>query len=81
MSSGITWPMVAAVAIRPRLWSTAVKAGIELAPKGWWKRKPFLPLPDPEWTHFRAVTAYGGDGSLPMRPHELITWLDWKHTN
>ena len=77
----ITWSMVAAVAVRPRLWATAVKAGLELAPTGWWKRKPYLPLPDPDWTHFRVVTAYGGDGSLPTRPHELVTWLDWKRSS
>jgi len=73
--------MVAAVAIRPRLWSTAISASLELAPKGWWKRKPYLPLPDPHWMHFRVVTAYGGDGSLPMRPQELVTWLDWKRSS
>lgn len=74
----ITRGMVLAVAMRPRLWPTAVTAALELAPKGWWKHRPFLPLPDPEWTHFRIVTAYGGDGSLPMRAHDLVTWLDWK---
>ncbi len=76
----ITRAMFAAVVVRPRLWGTALSALFELAPKGWWRRAPFLPLPDPDWTHFRIVTAYGGDGSLPMRPEDLVSWLEWKRT-
>ncbi|MEZ5228045.1 MAG: hypothetical protein R2710_15655 [Acidimicrobiales bacterium] len=63
---------------RPDLWPVAVKAALELAPRGWWRRPPFLPLPEPEWLHFRLVTAYGGDGSTPMGADELLTWLEWK---
>ena len=73
--------MVLAVVVRPRLWTTAVKAGLELAPRSWWRRRPYLPLPDPDWAHFRVVTAYGGDGSTPMRSEDLVTWLDWKRSN
>jgi hypothetical protein len=72
--------MVAAVIIRPRLWPTSIKAVFELAPDHWWRRRPYLPVPDPDWLHFRVVTAYGGDGSLPMRSEELIAWLEWKRT-
>ena len=72
--------MVAAVVRRPRLWSTALTALFELAPNQWWRRRPFLPLPDPDWLHFRIVTAYGGDGTLPMRSEDLVAWLDWKRS-
>ena len=34
-----------------------------LAPDGWWRRPPHLPLPDPAYLRFRMVTAHGGDGS------------------
>ncbi len=30
---------------------------------------------------FRLEAAYGGDGTGPMRPEELITWLEWKRSN
>ena len=73
--------MIGAVALRPHLWVTAGQAAIELAPRGWWKRAPFLPLPDPDWAHFRVVTAYGGDGSMTMRPEDLVSWLEWKRKN
>ncbi len=62
----------------PGLWTTAIRAAFEMAPKHWWRTPPFLPLPDPGWLHFRLVTAYGGDGSQAMGADELITWLEWK---
>jgi hypothetical protein len=71
---------VRALLRRPTLWPTAIRAGSELAPTGWWRHAPFLPLPDPDWIHFRMVTAYGGDGSEPMGARELITWLEWKRS-
>lgn len=67
-----------AVLRRPHLWLTAVRAAVDLAPRGWWRRPPFLPVPDRRWLHFRLVTAYGGEGTTPMRSDDLITWLEWK---
>lgn len=74
----LSTPAARALALHPRLWPTAVRAALELAPRGWWRRAPFLPLPDPDWLHFRLVTAYGGDGDQPMGAEELLTWLEWK---
>lgn len=81
MVEGLSREAVVAVVRRPDLWSTAVRSAIGLAPRGWWRRAPFLPLPDADWLHFRLVTAYGGDGSTPMRAHDLITWLEWVKRN
>ena len=71
-----------AVLRRPYLCRTAVSAGFSLAPTGWWRRAPFLPLPDAQWFTFRMETAYGGEGrfdrSSPFRPEDLITWLEWR---
>ncbi|HUS62051.1 MAG TPA: hypothetical protein VMY34_07620, partial [Acidimicrobiales bacterium] len=50
---------VRAVARRPALWSTALRQAVRLARPGWWHRRPFLPLPDPDYLRFRMVTAYG----------------------
>ena len=75
---GIDSSALLAVARRPDLWATALRAGAELAPRGWWRRSPFLPLPDQGWLAFRLETAYGGDGTGPMRADDLITWLEWK---
>ncbi|MEX0767597.1 MAG: hypothetical protein WD029_03905 [Microthrixaceae bacterium] len=76
-STQITWPMCRAVLGHPGLWGTAIRQMFRLAPAGWWKRAPFLPVPDSAYLHFRMVTAYGGDGSTQAEPEDLITYLRW----
>ncbi len=73
-------PAAAAVARRPDLWPTATRSVAGLAPRGWWRRPPFLPLPDRNWMHLRLVTAYGGDGRGPVEADDVITWLEWRRT-
>lgn len=75
--------MAGAMLRRPDLWTTALRSGGGLVPRRWWRRSPFLPLPDQRWLHFRLVTAYGGDGrfdgdTTPMRAGDLIVWLEWR---
>jgi hypothetical protein len=65
------------VAARPDLWLTAARAGAALVPARWWRRPPFLPVPDPGYVRFRSITAYGGDGTTPPRPDDVVTWLTW----
>lgn len=61
----------------PALWLTAVRVALRLAPSRWWSRWPFLPLPDAGYLRFRLVTAYGGDGSAPIDPDDLLAYLRW----
>jgi hypothetical protein len=65
---------VAAVAVRPWLWSTAVRQLARLVPPRWWARGSRLPLPDRAYLRFRLVTAYGGAGHEP-RPEDVVTYL------
>ena len=70
------WPQaVLALLRRPSLWPTAVGQSLRLARPGWWKRPPFLPLPDPGYVRFRMQTAYGSSGSPD--PGDLVAYLDW----
>jgi hypothetical protein len=77
-TDSLTWvlPAAAAVVVRPWLWSTALRQVARLAPTGWWRRSPLLPLPDPDYLRFRLITAYGGTGSAPS-PHDVVTYLRW----
>ena len=61
----------------PSLWLTAVRQALRLAPPGWWRRAPFLPLPAPEYLRFRMETAYGGSGDQLPEPDDLVTYLRW----
>jgi hypothetical protein len=67
----------AAVAGEPRLWSTAVGQVRRLARPAWWRRPPFLPLPDRDYLRFRMTTAYGGDGRRPPEPADVLAYLRW----
>jgi hypothetical protein len=64
-----------AVLRRPHLWSTAVRQGFRLARPGWWRRPPFLPVPDADYLAFRMETQYGDDGRPDAR--DVVTYLEW----
>ncbi len=70
---------------RPFLWPTAVRQAVVLAPDGWWRTPPHLPLPSADYLRFRLITAFGGDGSLDdVDPSDLgadlVTYLEWCRT-
>lgn len=67
---------VPAVAAQPALWGTAVRQARALAAPGWWRRPPFLPLPDAAYLRFRLQTAYGDPDRAP-EPADLVTYLHW----
>ncbi|HUP70495.1 MAG TPA: hypothetical protein VM142_11880 [Acidimicrobiales bacterium] len=64
------------LAFRPHLWSTAVCQLLALAPSGWWRRRPFLPLPDADYLAFRMETMYG-DGAASPAASDVVTYLEW----
>jgi hypothetical protein len=79
MSSTGWWARAAlAVLRRPSLWGVALAQVLRLAAPGWWRRSPFLPLPDPAYLEFRLETQYGS-GHEP-EPDDVITYLHWCRT-
>ncbi len=72
----VGWDAVSAVLRRPALWPTAVVQVLRLAPTGWWRRRPFLPLPDSEYLRFRLQTQYGDSDHEP-EPDDVVRWLEW----
>lgn len=72
-----------AVVTRLDLWTTALRQLKVLARPGWWRRAPFLPVPDRDYLRFRMVTAYGGDGTgglAAATPDDVIAYLEWCRT-
>jgi hypothetical protein len=57
------------------LWPTAISQAFRLARPRWWRRPPFLPLPDPDYVRFRMQTAYGSEGA--PEPGDLVAYLNW----
>lgn len=73
------WVRVAlAVLAKPPLVPTAIAQVFRLARRAWWRRPPFLPVPDREYLRFRLQTAYGGEPP-PERPEvaDVLTYLHW----
>lgn len=65
-----------AVVVRPVLWGTAVRQLLVLAVDGWYRRPPYLPVPDRDYFRFRMQTAYG-DADRDPEPADLVTYLHW----
>ena len=74
----IAWLLRAfgAVVVRPSLWATALRQILVLAPDGWWRTAPFLPLPDRAYFRFRMQTMYGDPDRAP-EPADVVTYLHW----
>lgn len=72
------WSTIGAVVRRPRLWGTALATLAAFAPDGWWKRPPFLPIPDEELVDWRLTTAYGSADST-LAEADLVAYLEWRH--
>ena len=64
-----------AVVVRPHLWGVALRQAFRIARPQWWKRSPFLPLPDAGYLRFRLVTAYGD--TVAPAPDDLVSYLEW----
>ena len=65
-----------AVVVRPSLWWTTMRQIGRLAPTGWWRGPPFLPIPPDDYLRFRVQTAYGDPDRLPA-VDDVITYLHW----
>lgn len=76
-SIGISREEFLAVLKHPSLWLVALKQLFLLAPADWWRRAPYLPLPDRKYYEFRMTTAYGGSGQRHGTAEDLITYLRW----
>lgn len=80
MRSLVRPAIVGAVLVRPGLWTTAVRQMFRLAPRRWWARAPFLPIPKADYLEFRLVTQYGGGHGQPgadIRPVDVVDYLEW----
>jgi hypothetical protein len=66
-----------AVALRPRLWRASIGAVRRLARPGWWRRPPFLPVPEGAYWRFRMETAYGKEWAGRPTPRDVVDYLEW----
>ena len=53
----------------------ALRQTARIARERWWRRAPFLPIPDGDYLRFRLETAYGE--VVAPRPADLVGYLEW----
>lgn len=68
---------VIAVVIRPWLWATAIGALFGFARIGWWRRPPFLPIPDRSVLEWRVTTAFG-QPNMALATDDVLSYLRWR---
>ena len=71
-----------AVVPRPGLWWAAAGALRRMARHGWWRHRPFVPLPGEAYWRFRLETAYGGDSGAAgeggaLTAPDVVAFLHW----
>ena len=71
--SGAIW----AILRRPWLWGEAVRTVGAMAPQGWWRRPPFLPVPERTYMEWRRATAYGTSDE-PAAADDIVHYLQWR---
>jgi len=49
---------------------------VRTAERGWWRRPPFLPMPDPEYVRFRLLTN-DGDGTAVPTSQDIVRYITW----
>jgi hypothetical protein len=64
---------------RPRLALDLMRITWRFRSSGWYRRFPFLPLPDPTYVRWRMYTAYGDYNALPSAT-DVERYARWAST-
>ncbi|MGQ0702826.1 MAG: hypothetical protein ACT4PM_06805 [Gemmatimonadales bacterium] len=64
-------------AINPRLALDLGRMVWAFRRRNWWKKPPFLPLPDREYLRWRMYTAYGDENAVPPLA-DVIGFARWR---
>lgn len=63
--------------LAPRLGIDLLRAGWAFRRRHWWRRAPFLPVPDREYLRWRMYTAYGRADAVPPVT-DVIGFVRWR---
>jgi hypothetical protein len=63
--------------LRPRLAADLLRAAWAFRRRGWYRRPPFLPLPDAEYLRWRMYTAYADEGAVPPAD-DVVRFARWR---
>ena len=75
--SALTLRLAARAAVRPRLAVDLVRTAWALRRRGWYRRPPFLPLPDRVYLEWRMYTAYADERAVPPA-EDVVRFARWR---
>lgn len=73
---GLALRLAARAAVRPSLAADLIRVAWRFRAEGWWRRPPFLPLPDRLYLEWRMLTAYGDHHAVPPI-EDVIRYARW----
>lgn len=78
----MSWPSLVLqlslrAAVNPRLTVDLLRTTWAFRRRGWWRKPPFLPLPDREYLRWRMYTAYGDEAAVPP-VQDVIGFARWR---
>jgi hypothetical protein len=69
--------LAARAALRPRLAVDLVRTAWAFRRRDWYRRAPFLPLPDPTYLRWRMYTAYADELAVPPA-EDVVRFARWR---
>lgn len=63
--------------VNPRLAVDLVRTGWAFRRRDWWRKPPFLPLPDRTYLRWRMYTAYGDELAVPPL-RDVVAFARWR---
>jgi len=63
--------------VNPRLALDLVRTGWAFRRRDWWRKAPFLPLPDRTYLRWRMYTAYADENAVPP-VEDVVRFARWR---
>jgi hypothetical protein len=73
----LTLRLLARAVVNPRLAVDLLRTAWVFRRRQWWRRAPFLPVPDRDYLRWRMYTAYGDEGAVPPLG-DVIGFARWR---
>jgi hypothetical protein len=74
--SRLTLRLLAHALVRPSVATALVRLAWRFRRRSWYRRPPFLPLPDTTYVRWRMYTAYGDSDAVPPM-EDVVRYAHW----
>jgi hypothetical protein len=75
--SGLLAALVGRALLSPQLAVDLLRTGWAFRRREWWRRAPFLPVPDGTYLRWRMYTAYGDESAIPPT-EDVVRFARWR---